>query len=473
MDQLRHAEIDDADGVRSPARNRHDRFGDLPGEAGASSDDGKTAGPRTAPRGRLLRGLVATGRFLLQLILPLIIMVAAVLGYRYMIATKPEAPKQAGQAIVLPVSVERATSITVKPAIALYGTIVSGRQIELRALVAGRVAETGPGLRSGGIVAKGDQLLVIDRFDYETAAREAEAQVAEARAKLAEHEAQLVLDAGNLQYLREQLKISETDLDRAEPLGRQGTVTQRTVDDRRLIVSQRRQAATQLENNVALVDARIAQQKAIIARLSSAADRSRQRLTETRLEAPFDAYVTDVGAQVGRMVSVNDRVATLIDRHFIEVRFTLTDQQFGRLVAGSGRLEGRKVVVRWNVAREAPRYEATIERVGARVTADSGGIEVFARIDDPLQPIPLRPGAFVEVQLDDIVFADVVRLPASAVYDRRTVYIVEAGKLVPRQIEIVGSDGEALLVRGALAEGDKVVGTRLSTPGAGVLVKER
>ncbi|MEZ5843097.1 MAG: efflux RND transporter periplasmic adaptor subunit [Hyphomicrobiaceae bacterium] len=461
MDQLRQPGTDDEAGHETS-------FGLSP-----ATPRGSDAGRPAAAERSWSHVLSASGRLLLQILLPLLVLAASALAYRWLVATRPDVPKQPLRTVVLPVEAVTARVASHRPVLVLYGNSVAGRQIEIRALVAGRVAEAGSGLRAGGEVAAGDTLLVIDRFDYETALKEAEAQVAEARAKLAEHEAQLALDAGNLGFLKEQLRIAEIDLRRAEPLSRQGTVAQRTVDDRRLVVSQRRQAATQLENNVALVNARIAQQKATIARLASAAARARQRLAETRLTAPFNAYVADVGAQVGRMLGVNDRVATLIDRDWIEVRFTLTDQQFGRMIATDGRLEGRKVSVRWNVARAAPRYEATIERVGARVTADSGGVEVFARIDDPLRPIPLRPGAFVEVLVPDVTFESVVRLPASAVYDRRVAYVIADGKLAPRAVEIVGSDGDMLLVRGAVADGEKVVITRLSTPGAGVRVRER
>lgn len=441
------------------------------GEADATDVPGDGAPPvsRQATFGRTKR----VTRLLMQAVLPVLVIAGGVLGYRYLKATKPEPPRQQVSEQVFPVVAAPVAFANASPVLSLYGTTVAGRQVEIRALVAGRVEMTGPGLRSGAEVTKGEQLLTIDRFDYESALRETEAQLAEARARLAEQEAQLKVDAANLKFLREQLTFAETDLGRAEPLGRQGTVTQRTVDDRRMVVSQRRQAATQLENNVALVNARMAQQRAVIERLATSLDRARQRLIETRLEAPFNAYVTDVGAQVGRMMSVNDRVATLIDRDWIEVRFTLTDRQFGRLAAASGRLEGSKITVRWDVAADAPTYAATIERFGARVTADSGGIEVFARIDDPLRPVPLRPGAFVEVIVPDVAVDAVVRIASSAVYDRRTVYVIVDGRMQPRAVEIVGSDGEAVLVRGKLAAGERVIITRLSTPGAGVRVEER
>ena len=76
------------------------------------------------------------------------------------------------------------------------------------------------------------------------------------------------------------------------------------------------------------------------ARLENSIERASRRLVETDLTAPFPAYVTDVTGTVGRMVGSNDKVATLIDREWIEARFNLTDDQFGRIVA-KRRLSGR------------------------------------------------------------------------------------------------------------------------------------
>ena len=92
---------------------------------------------------------------------------------------------------------------------------------------------------------------------------------------------------------------------------------------------------------------------------------SERRLSETRLVAPFDAYVSDANAEVGRLLNVNDRVATLIDRNWIEIRFTLTDRQYGQIVSQEGTVVGRKIDVRWRLGSRVLSYPARIERGGS------------------------------------------------------------------------------------------------------------
>jgi len=407
-----------------------------------------------------------------KLVLPVLVVGLAIAGYRYLKATKPEAPKLPRQERTFNVTTVVVQPSDERPRLTLYGTTVSGRQVEIRARVSGPVIETSPALVEGGALAKDETILAIDPFDFANSLAEIEAQLAETRARIKELEASIESEKTSLGHARAQLQLAIEDVQRAEPLAARGAVTERTVDERKQIMLQRRQAADQIANSISVWEARVGQSRATAARLETALERGRRRLEETRLVAPFNAYVAEVTTQVGRMISANDKVATLIDRDWIEVRFTLTDAQYGRIVSSEGTLSGRKVVVAWMLGETAFHYTATVERVGARVTSEAGGVEVFARIEDPRKPVPLRPGAFVTVQLDDIVFRDVVRLPGASLYDRNTVYVIEDGRLAPRSVELAGSDGADILVKGDLHAGERVVATRLSTPGAGVAVKE-
>lgn len=445
------------------------------------SDDAKVAGEpdgesretgretTAAQRPLILRVL----RGVLQLALPLAVIAGSVAGYNYLTATKPEPAKRAKTEPAFSVRTVPVEFGSYQPTLTLYGSAVAGRQVDIRALVSGRVVETSPALREGGLVQQGDTLLSIDPLDYETALAEAKAQLAETRARVAEFKASRVADKASLDYAQKQLVLAESDLKRALPLARDGTVSARTVDDRQQVVLQRKQAADQLANAINVWDARIEQQEAIADRMATVIRRTEQRVGDTGLVAPFNAYVTEVGAQIGRMVGVNDKVATLIDRDWIEARFTLTDEQYGRIIAKEGSLEGRDVDVAWKLGQTSFRYPATIERVGAQIQTSSGGVEIFARIKDPSKPTPLRPGAFLSVTLPDTNFEDVARLPATALYNGDTVFVVNAdNRLETRKVDVVAGADADLLVRGKLKTGEKVLTSRISTPGDGVLVNQ-
>lgn len=451
----------------------HRALGSEPLSPEQSSKDGLEPVHANAPGGarrsslfmRILRGFAKT-------ILPLLVIAAGYAGYQYFVATKPEPPRKAQAERAFSVRTQVVAVGTVQPILELYGTTVAGREVDMRALVGGRIIETSPDLREGGKIEAGTTLLTIDPLDYDTEVRQTQAQLAEAKSRIEELKASRVAAEASLDYTRQQLVIAERDVERAEPLVRRGATSEKTMDDRKQVVLQRKQATEQLSNEMAVWAARIAQQEAVAERLEATLARAKQRLADTRLKTPYDAYVTDVSAQVGRMVGVNDKVATLIDRDWVDVRFTLTDEQFGRIVSSAGDLVGRAVEVDWHLGATTFTYTAKVERVGARVTAASGGVEVFARVADPLKPQPLRPGAFVTVRIPDATFADVVQLPATALYDGNKVFVIEDNRLKARTIEVVGAEGNTLLLRGDIKTGELVLTSRISTPGDGVLVTQ-
>jgi len=418
---------------------------------------------------RSLSTRIVRGAF--QLLLPIAVIASGIGAYNYLKATKPEAPKRLAKPTVYAVRAVPVSFADVRPELRLFGTTVAGRQVEIRSLVAGQVVSTNDHLRDGGTIPQGATILSIDPFNYEATLAETKSQLAEITAKIAEFKASLANERSNLEFAKEQVKLASKDLARAEPLSRRGTVSERTVDDRRLTVSQRQQAISLIENNIKVWQARIIQQEAAAERLKTAEMRAVQRLAETRLKAPFNAYVTDVGAQVGRMLGVNDRVATLIDLNWIEVAFTVTDRQFGRLARGKGGIKGRTVEVRWNVGEKPIIYQAKIDRVGAKVSSEAGGVQVYARVEKPADGVGLRPGAFVELRVPDTQFENVARLPSAAVFSGDTVYVISAGKLAARKVDIVSTSGDDVLVRGNIKPNEKIMSTRLSLPGDGVRVR--
>lgn len=408
-----------------------------------------------------------------KMLAPVFVLALAFFSFVGLKATKPEVPQRPRQERIWPVSVIHAQVTNYQPSLKLYGRSVSGRRVELRSLVAGEVIETGDGLRDGGIVKKGDMLLKLDPFEHEGALVEAKAKLAEARAKSREIDATIQSEKDALKRSGDQLEIAKRDLQRAIPLAEKGTVSKKLADDRRMIVSEREQNLDLRTNNLEIQQARADQQRAVIDQLEWRVRQAERNVKDSILRAPFDSYVTGVTAERGKILGANDQVATLFDSDWIEVRFTLTNAQYGRIVSQHGDVTGRIVDLQWHIGEEPVKYRATIERVAAEITADSGGVEVFAKVIDPRQPVPLRPGAFLEVQMTDKLYSNVVRLPQTSLYGGDTVYVVQDSKLAARKVELVGAAQADILVRGGLTAGDAVMISRLSKVETGLKVKEQ
>ncbi|WP_305984326.1 efflux RND transporter periplasmic adaptor subunit [Roseibium sp. MMSF_3544] len=409
---------------------------------------------------------------LLQALIAFAILIAAFMGMKTLVATKPDVPKRPIQETSYAVETVTVAQGDFAPDINVFGETTAGREVELRALVGGEVVDVHPNLKAGGHVSGGEILVAIDRFDYEGAVTEAQANLAEAQAGLVESEGRVELEKANVVRAQEQLEFAQRDLERAEELIGRGAVTERTVDDRRLLVSQRQQTVEQRQNSLALEEAKVVQQNATVKRLQWRLENAERQLENTILRAPFDAIVRSEAAEPGRLVSVNDAVVALYSSDDFEVRFTLSDNQYGRLLADSGTVVDRPVEVTWYLGNKAVTYPATVSRIGADVASTRGGVDLIATIDNSDASVPLRPGAFVEISLPDQTYRESFRIPETAYYGEGTVYVVKDSRLVPRDVIAQAIDNGFILVTGDLEPGETLLTTRIPEAGAGLLVND-
>jgi RND family efflux transporter MFP subunit len=236
-----------------------------------------------------------------------------------------------------------------------------------------------------------------------------------------------------------------------------------------MAVARQEAARAHRRQAIATLDAKLEQQDAVIARLGVAVERAERDLAHTELKAPFAGFVTEVSAAIGKQLGVGDPVARLIDETRFEIRFNLSDADFGRLWRDG--LIGRELEARWRLGESWFSVAAKVARVEPTIDPASGGVEVFAEVTDNPANAPLRPGAFIEVVLPDRLYQQTVELPASALFHGDTVYAVAGERLQPKPVEVVAQRGANILVRGPLIAGDAVVTSRLAEIGPGLKVR--
>ncbi|MBM3482231.1 MAG: efflux RND transporter periplasmic adaptor subunit [Alphaproteobacteria bacterium] len=405
--------------------------------------------------------------------LPLLVLGGAVVVAGVLQATKPELVPTAPAERSWLVSTTIAKVETVQPDVIAYGEIVAVRDIELRAAVAGPVIEASPAFLDGAKVKAGNVLVRIDPFEFEIALGEASAALAEAEARLIELSAQIAAEEASLKQNNSQIALTERELKRREKLKEGGVGTDKSIDDVRMQMSEREEARTQRRENLKAWRARADQSRAQITRLELAKKRAQRDLDDATIRAPFDGYLTETAASLGKRLGPNDRIGRLIDVSSLEAKFHVSDAVYGRLINGKGTLDDKKVAVRWRSGDSVREFDATLARIGSRTAASSGGIELYARLNAFDGETPLRPGAFVEIELADRMFEQAALLPDTALHDDKMIYVVTDGRLEVRQVQLLARAGNDVIVQGKVKTGDVVVTSRFAEIGPGAKVTQR
>ena len=319
-----------------------------------------------------------------------------------------------------PVSVIEAQYSDVQPTLSLFGEVITSRRSELRALVGGQVVQVGEKFKEGAVVEKGELLLRIDDFEYKNAVTEESAK----------------------------LQVMNRDFDRADELFKQGNISEQFRDNALLEKTKQELVLSEVEKD----------------------------LRDTELFAPFDGVINDVQATLGKQVStLNDKIGEIIDIKNMEVRFSLSKAQYGRLLEDTDKILGREIEMSWTVGNRDLIFNAYVSRVGAEITSNTGGVNIFANIIiNSDEESPLRPGAFVRLKMPDKTYESVISIPETAVYEDKYIFIVNDQRLKKVTIEILGYDQSKVLVKpfgdSKITNGDYVVVNQLREAGENVKV---
>ena len=349
-----------------------------------------------------------------------LLLVGTFLVISFLRATKEEPEILVIEEKSWPVSVIEAKYGDIQPTVALFGEVITSRRSELRALVGGQVIKVGDNFKEGAVVKKGELLLRIDDFEYRNSVTEETAK----------------------------LDVMTRDFERADELFKQGSISEQFRDNALLEKTQQELVLSESEKD----------------------------LRDTELFAPFDGVINDVQATLGKQVSTfNDKIGEIIDIKNMEVRFSISKSQYGRLLEDESEILGRAIEVRWTVGQKDLIFDASISRVGAEITSNTGGVNIFATIEmDKEQETPLRPGAFVRLRMPDKTYLSVIRIPETAVFNDEYIYIVKDQRLKKVGIAISGYDQSNVLIKPTqelmIQNGDLIVTNQLREAGEGVKV---
>lgn len=363
---------------------------------------------------------------------------------------------------------------TVTPEIQAFGEVRAWRSLELRASASGPITELSEAFRDGVAVKTGDVLLVIDPTEATRKLAEAEITLEDARNQVTDNIQALELAANEISASEQQLALRKNDLDRQKELAKRGISSQAVVDNAVASLTTAEQALSSKRQAELTIKSRLNSAKLAVRRAELALRDARKDLEDRTIVAPFAGILDQVNGTLGRRVTQNEKLATLIDPTALEVGFKVRDAEFGRLLATgkSAALQPLHVSLTLDLGERNETVTGRIDRAAAVNEAEAGGRTIFAHLD-ARAGTALRPGDFVAVTVKEEQLENVAVIPAeAATVDGRILLIGEDERIEEITVSILRRQGDHLIIGGA-PMGRTYVKTRLPQLATGIKVQQR
>lgn len=375
----------------------------------------------------------------LKIVLPILVLLAAAGTAWSIVALKPQAVQQATERNIPNVDILRAEPQSLRLNVFSQGVVTPREEIDLVAEVAGKVARVHPAMVAGGFFDANELLLTIDTRDYDYAIVVAEAQIAEARRALINEQAQV-----------DQAKSEWQALGEGEP------------------------------SELALRKPQLAEAEAKLQ--AAKADLAKAKLNRERCElrAPFAGRVLSKQAGLGQYIQSGSVVARIYASDVAEIRLPIGTDQLVFLdlpLGNNAKKNGNwpRVTLSVELAGKAHSWQGRIVRSEAALDNDSGQLYLVAQVEHPFkaeaeQP-PLLSGLFVQAEIEGVSRDNLFVLPRTALNSLQQAKLVGADqRLEIRQLELLRSEADRVIVKAGLNTGDQVVISEMPVPVAGMKV---
>jgi membrane fusion protein (multidrug efflux system) len=332
------------------------------------------------------------------------------------------------------------------------GTLDGFTNADVRAQVTGYLLRQG--YREGAFVKKGQLLFEIDPRPFQAALDQAEGQLAQAKAMLA-----------NAQAVQGR---TELDVNRYTPLAKEQAASQQDLDNA-------------VQNNMA-AKATVATALAQIKTAEAAVETAKINLDFTRLIAPIDGIAGQAQLQVGALVNPNSGPVTAVSTvDPIKVYFTVSEREYldwnRRFPTEATREAANKRVRLELILADGSSYghEGSIYFADRQVNQSTGAIRIAGLFPNPGNI--LRPGGYGKVRAAVRVQQDALLVPQRAVSELQGGYQVAAvdneNKVSIRTVKVGDRVGAQWIIVDGLKRGERVVAEGVQKVRPGVQVNPK
>lgn len=374
---------------------------------------------------------------------PLLVIALAAVAAASLAAMRPEPERREVEVLAPLVRVETVRIEDTRFTVISQGTVAPRTESRVAPQVSGRVVWVSPDFIAGGFLEADEPLLRIDPIDYQQAVVRAEAEIAAARLRLAQEEAEA-------RVAREEW----------EELGG-GDAPELTL------------RIPQLENA-----------RASVAAAEAALERARRDLERTEIRAPYRGRVREKRTDVGQFVGVGADLGTIYAIDYAEIRLPLPDGDLAYLdlplvYRQQTPSRGPEVKLTAEFAGRRHEWEGRIVRTEGEIDPTTRMVHAIARVADPYgrggpsERPPLAVGMYVEAEILGRVAERAAVLPRAALRTEgdHVLVIDREDRLHIRPVEVLRTTRDRVVIGSGLEEGERVVVSALDAVVDGMQVR--
>lgn len=387
-------------------------------------------------------------RILIGLAVVIVIAVLGVLAYRWAV---PDS-----------IPVAEADRRTVVETLVATGQIEPEGRTALTAQVGATV--TAVEVERGDEVDEGDLLVVLDDEEGRLAVEQAEAGVAEARARL-----DSVVDQGaptalqDLNQAVQALEAAEEELERARQLYDDGVGPRADVDERRRQVDHARadvERARAAYREATVDGSAYDEAAAMVERAERERDLALYRLDHYTIGAPSDATILNRQVEPGSSVQPGQAVMAIAPDGPMDIRITPDERELSAIDVG------QPAIAITDAYPDRP-FEATVYRIDPSIDPERGSITAYLRTDNPPEFLRADMTTTVDIELgrrDDALVVPRIAVRDLAA-DQPWVLIIDGNRTRRVDVDAGLRDDHYVEITDGLDFGDVVVADPEAEPG--------
>lgn len=375
----------------------------------------------------------------LKIILPLLILVAGISGFKMLTQLKKTPHRQPPQQQGVLVDVISPASGNFQVTVHATGTVKAAQEITLVPEVSGKVIEIAENFVNGGQFSSGATMIKIDPSNYQLALGKARAEIAQAQVALA------------TERERAKIAINEWQNIDIDSKGEPGPLVTHEIQ--------------------------LKQQQANLAAAEANLKLAELNLERTVLKAPFNGRISQKQVDLGQYIRSGGVIGKLsgTDQAEIYVPLPYSELQWLNMPAANSHQSGSTAAI-FLPGEKQPHWQGKIIRSLGEIDPTTRMATVVIAVDNPYatasNQFNLETGMFVDIQIKGKPLDNILSIPRKTLRNNQQIWVVDKNnRLKIKTVEIARREKDQLLVSHGLSPDDRVITTTLAAAADGLLLR--